>query len=171
MFDMTRKRALATTSTLTVAVSLFLIGATMAWAGKGPVELHVKAGGPDACVAFGFDHPGCNANYSLVANQKADGSVSGQYTDRFGNGDGFHAVVDCLSVNGNNAWIGGVITQGRIGDTDLTGLRVVTRVQDNGTSANDPPDKISYSYFSNVSCTTQFNAPLLDSPEGQVKVG
>ena len=144
----------------------------MAWAGKGPVVHQVKAGGPDACIALGFEHPGCDANYSLVANQYADGSVSGQYTDRFANGDGFHAVVDCLSVSGNDAWISGVITHGRIGDVDLAGLEVLTRVRDNGTSANDAPDQISFSFIDTVlpDCTTQPDLPLLDTPQGQVMV-
>ena len=106
--------------------------------GDGPVVHHVSVGTPDACVALGFEHPGCDANFSLVANQDADGDVSGQYSDRFANGDGFHAVVDCLVVIGNDAWISGVITQGRIDGIDLAGLDVLARVRDNGTSQNDP---------------------------------
>ena len=115
---------------------------------------------------------GLHGNYSLNAIQNADGSVKGQYTDQFGHGNGgFHAKVDCLSVVGNTAWIGGVITSGSYGSIeDATGLRVVTRVQDNGTSANDPPDLITYSYLSNISCTTNFSSPWLAAPEGQVKV-
>jgi hypothetical protein len=60
-----------------------------------------------------------------------------------------------------------VITSGTYG---AIGQRIVTRVQDNGTSAKDPPDKISYSYLSNVSCTTHFLTPLVATPQGQVKV-
>jgi hypothetical protein len=172
-------RLVGAASTLTVGVALVLIGATTAWAGKGPVVHQVSAGGPDACVSFDFlppeeRKPGCDANWSLVAKEWSDGSVSGQYTDRFANGDGFHAVVDCLSVSGNDAWIGGVITHGRVGDFDLAGLRVLTRVQDNGTSANDPPDKISLSFIDEApnlpDCTTQPDLPLFDAPQGQVKV-
>jgi hypothetical protein len=83
----------------------------------------------------------------------ADGSVSGQYTDRFANGDGFHAVIDCLVVDGNRVWVSGVITSGRFTDPDtgevfdLAGLDVFTSVQDNGTSANDPVDQISFSFI------------------------
>jgi hypothetical protein len=171
MLRMARKRVVGATATLTVAVSAVLIGATIAW-GTGPVEHHVSAGGPDACIAFGFEHPGCDANFSLVANQYADGSVSGQYTDRFANGNGFHAVVDCLVVSGDDAWISGVITQGRIDGIDLAGLEVLTRVRDNGTSANDPPDQISFSFidFELPDCTEQPDLPLFDTPQGQVNV-
>jgi hypothetical protein len=171
MLRITRKRVVATTSALTVSVASILVGATMAWA-SGPVVHHVTVGTPDACVALGFEHPGCDANFSLVANQYADGDVSGQYTDRFANGDGFHAVVDCLVVVGNDAWISGVITHGRIGDIDLAGLEVLTRVRDNGTSQNDPADQISFSFIDVdlPDCTEQPDLPLFDTPQGQVRV-
>jgi hypothetical protein len=170
MFGITKKRMVGIASAFTAAVVVVLAAAMMAWAGKGPVIHHVSVGGPDACEAIGFDHPGCNANFSLVANQKADGSVSGQWTDRFGQSDGFHATVDCLSIVGNTAWIGGVVTNGTYFGADVVGQRVVTVVQDNGNNANDPPDKISYSFLSNISCTTHFGAALLNAPDGQVKV-
>jgi hypothetical protein len=171
MLRITRKRVVASTSALTVSVASILVGATMAWA-NGPAVHRVTAGGPDACIAFGFEHPGCDANYSLVANQDADGDVSGQYSDRFANGNGFHAVIDCLVVVGNDAWISGVITHGRIGEIDLAGLEVLTRVRDNGTSRRDPPDQISFSFIDVdlPDCTEQTDLLLLDAPEGQVKV-
>jgi hypothetical protein len=171
MLPTTRKRVVATTSALTVLVASILVGATMAWA-SGPVVHHVTAGGPDACIDLGGEHPGCDGNFSLVANQYADGSVSGQYTDRFARGDGFHAVIDCLVVSGNDAWVSGVITHGRIGDIDLAGLEVLTQVRDNGTSANDPADQISFSFIDTElpDCTEQPDLPLLDAPEGQVRV-
>jgi hypothetical protein len=133
----------------------------------------VHVGGPDLCEGIDLD-PGCNANFSLEVIEFADGSVSGQYSDRIGHGlDGFHAVIDCLSVDGNDAWVSGVITQGNIGDFDLAGLDVATRVRDNGVSANDPADQISLSWIglSAFSCTDQpLGAPLFDMPQGQVIV-
>ena len=172
MLRVTRKRVVGTTSALTVLVASILVGATMAWATKGPVVHHVSVGSPDPCIAFGFEHPGCDANFSLVANQYADGSVSGQYTDRFANGNGFHAEVDCLVVSGDDAWISGVITQGRFEDFDLAGLEVLARVRDNGTSANDPPDQISFSFIDTAlpDCTEQPDLPLFDTPQGQVTI-
>ena len=115
--------------------------------------------------------PRMQRKFPLVANVYADGSVSGQYTDQFGHGNGgFHAVIDCVSIVGNIAWVSGVIKQGNLGTTDLAGVPVVTRVQDNGTSANDPPDRISYSWFTAIPCTNHVAWQLLDAPEGQVKV-
>ncbi len=125
---MARKRVVGAASALTVAVSAVLIGATIAWAGKGPVVHHVSAGGPDACIALGFEHPGCDANFSLVANEYSDGSGSRRIHDRFANGNGFHADVDCVAVSGNDAWISGVITQGSFDGIDLAGLEVLAQV-------------------------------------------
>ena len=162
-----------------VAVAVALILTTMAFA-TGPVVHRVSVGGPDACLALvGATRPGCDGDFSLTAIEYADGSVSGQYTDRFANGDGFHAVIDCLVVDGNRAWVSGVITSGRVTDPDtgevfdLAGLDVFTTAVDNGTSANDPVDQISFSFIGfEIPCTdaTELDLPLFDAPEGQVTV-
>jgi hypothetical protein len=152
------------------ALALALALVTAAWA-MTPVVHHVNAGGPDACGALGFDHPGCNGNFSLSAREYSDGRMLGQYTDRFTQGDGFHAEIDCVSVVGDDAWVSGVITQGTFDGQDLTGQPVATRVRDNGTSANDPPDQISFSWLGDARpCTLHVPYPLLDAPEGQVSV-
>jgi len=130
---------------------------------KNPVTHHVSAGGSDIVP------PGTNANFSLVANMKADGSVSGQWQDSFGHGNGgFHATITCLSViNGNEAWVSGVITSGNAGVTDLTGFFVITRVKDNGKSG----DQISFSFIDDPrSCLDQPDLPLFELTHGQVKV-
>ncbi len=174
MFSMTRKRWVGSSSALTMALVLVLMLTSMASA-AGPVVHRVSVGGPDACAGFpgGPFSPGCDANFSLVAIQYADGSVSGQYTDRFPQGDGFHAVVDCVFVDGNDAWISGVISHGTSGGVDLSGMPVSTRVRDNGTSANSTSDQIGYSLIGEdfaSSCEDQADAELFDAPQGQVKV-
>lgn len=172
MLANTRGRWARVSSALILALVMVLMLATMASAG-GPITHRVSVGGPDACIAWGFAHPGCDANFSLVAMQRVDGSSSGQYTDRFANGDGFHAVVDCLYVVGNQAWISGVITHGRWGEDDLAGMPVSTTVVDNGTNANSTPDQIAYSWIGEgfaPSCTEQTEWELFDTPQGQVKV-
>lgn len=75
----------------------------------------VTSGSPDLCAAIGAK-PGCDANYSLVAQRRADGSVTGEYHDQFTPFPGFggtaiHIAVNCLNVIGNQAWISGVVTQ------------------------------------------------------------
>ena len=154
-----------------LVAALSLVAATAAFAGG--VIHHVSAGTADACFAFGA-RPGCDANFSLVADQYANGSVKGQFTDRSKRLGGFTASIDCLSINGTEAWVSGVITSGTFAGEDLTGLAVSTMVKDNGTTANDPPDQISFTYWGGdlaFSCTTQSEGfGLLDAPQGQVTV-
>ena len=140
---------------------------------KNPVIHRVSVSGGDICEALGLP-PGCDANFSLVAIMKTDGSVSGQWQDTFpGGSGGIHVAVDCMEIVGNGAVISGVITHGNIDGVDLSGQRAITAVVDNGTSANDPPDQISFSFFpDNRDCTILIpdNFPLFDLAHGQVKV-
>ncbi len=132
----------------------------------------VTAGGPDACVSFG-GKPGCDGNYSFVAFQYADGSGSGQYTDRFARGEGIHGIIDCVRVVGKAAWVSGWITSGTgFNGFDLTGLPFTTLVVDNGTSAQQPPDQIASSHVGDdTPCTAMEPWDTLGvAPQGQVTV-
>jgi len=128
---------------------------------------HVSVGGPDQDPTNHTD-----ANFSLVAIQYGDGSVKGEWTDQFGQGQGgIHVQINCLFVQGNEAWVSGIISSGSFNGADLSGLPVVTRVQDNGKSANDPPDAISFSFIGNATpCTATPNLPLSPMTDGQVTV-
>jgi len=122
---------------------------------------------------FGILKPGTDANDSFIAIQYADGSVEGQWSDQFGHGNGgLHIAVDCLAVVGNQAWISGIATKAF--DDDLVGTRFATRVQDNGTSANDAPDQMSFTVGPIVnpafSCQNHPNFSLFDLDGGEVKV-
>ncbi len=133
----------------------------------------VTVGGPDLCEALGFPI-GCDANFSLVALQRADGSVKGQYHDQFSlgglNGNGFHVAVDCLYVDGNQAWVSGEITHARF-LVDIVGQNALTRVVDSGRSANDLPDQISASWINTgMTCIDVPDLPLFSVPQGQVRV-
>ena len=174
MFRITRKHMAGISSTLTLVLVLVLATTAVA---NGPVVQHVSAGGPDLCVSFFGTHPGCDGNFSLTANIFADGSMSGEYTDRFPRGGGFHAVIDCVSIIGNEAWVSGVITRGGVTDPDTgekfdwTGLPVAARVRDNGTSANAPADQISWSQIGDpTNCVVHSDYPSYDVPQGQVTI-
>ena len=133
---------------------------------------HVSVGGADVCEALGAP-TGCDANFSLVANQKADGSISGQWQDTFAaGGAGIHVAIDCLNIVGNGAVIGGVITHGTSGGGDVSGQRALTAVVDNGTSANDPLDQLSFSSRDDRDCNILVpgDFSLFDLTHGQVKV-
>lgn len=149
---------------------------------KNNVVHHASMGGADICEALGLP-TGCDANFSLVANEMADGSVSGQWQDTFAGGqEGIHVSVDCINVIDNFAIIGGIITTGTVGGVDVSGQRAVTAVVDNGTSANDPPDQLSFSFIGNVAiqllgstdCNAltpaSFQGFLNNLTNGQVKV-
>jgi len=142
-----------------------------------PILERVSVGGADVCEALGLP-TGCDANFSLTAYLKADGSVGGQWQDTFEGGqEGIHVAIDCLHVIGNAAIVGGVITHGNFGGLDLNGWQAVAAVVDNGTSTNDPLDQISVSRFVGESpggCMQldlgDFSGQIFDLVHGQVKV-
>ncbi len=143
---------------------------------KGPVIHHASLGGADVCEALGLP-TGCDANFSLVANMKADSSVKGQWQDTFvGGGEGIHVAIDCMKVVDNWAIVGGVITHGTSGGVDVSGWYAITAVVDNGTSANDPPDQMTFSFFDPaydcglLQTLTITDFDLFDLAHGQVKV-
>ena len=147
-------------SSLALALGLMLASAPALAQG---VVHHVSVGGPDQDATNHTD-----ANFSLVAIQHSDGTVTGQWTDQFGQGQGgMHAQINCLFVQGNNAWVSGTITSGTFGGVDLSGLPVITRVQDNGKTG----DQISFSFIGNATpCTAAPNLPLQPMTAGQVRV-
>jgi len=147
-------------SSITFAFSLMLASAPALADG---VQHFVSVGGPDQDPTNHTD-----ANFSLVAIQFGDGTVSGQWTDQFGQGQGgIHVQINCLSVQGNEAWVSGFVSSGTFNGADLSGLPVITRVQDNGKTG----DQISFSFIGNAaSCTTQPNLRLVPMTAGQVIV-
>jgi hypothetical protein len=97
-----------------------------------PVVHRLTVGGADA-VAYG--PPGSDANFSLVALQRADGTVKGQWQDSFGHGGGFHIQVDCLYIDGSDAWVSGPITKAN--DPDNIGRTANAMVRDGGETGDD----------------------------------
>ena len=82
-------------SRILLSIAIILVALIVVFPALATGPLHrVSFGGPDACEGFGLQ-PGCDANLSLVAIEQADGSVIGQYSDQFGDGNGgFHAAED-----------------------------------------------------------------------------
>ena len=84
---------------------------------------------------------------------------------------GLNAINNTISGNyigtdatGNNA-------VGNVNGVDVTGLPCITEVQDNGKSANDPPDQISFSFIGVATpCTAEPALPLNPMTDGQVTV-
>jgi len=151
-------------------------GRTLQASAGGQVVHQATAGSPDICSAVG-DKPGCDANFSLVAVQSADGGVTGEWVDRTSHvngGGGVHVAINCLNVIGNRAYVSGVVTQSS--NSDQVGQPALTKVVDNGRSANDPPDQISFSIIfpGVVDCNAApaFDGviPIFSTPQGQVVV-
>ena len=179
-------RRLSTTTLITLALILSGLGFPGATSVKGQSRIVnlVSAGGPDvADPDLPFETgPGVDKNFSLVAIKYGDGTVRGELVDRWGSGllpgtTMLRANIDCLYVEGNTAWVSGVITQGlyidETGSVDFTGAYIRTLVQDNGTN-NDPtnPDRIGFSVMRRTApwiCSEKRGA-LFDMPAGQVNV-
>lgn len=140
---------------------------------REPVH-QVTIGGPDVCSGFGAS-PGCDANFSLLAQVFADGSVSGHWIDRFSQnfgGGGAFGTVDCVAIEGNTAWIGGSVTMG----SGVVGARAITIAKDLGTSyALEPDDRFLTIYNPqdwglSADCQDKEVDFTLNAPQGQVTI-
>jgi hypothetical protein len=125
--------------------------------------------------------PGTDANFSLIATQRADGTVTGQWHDQFGGhgpgaelvGQFLHVEVNCLVVVGNDAWLSGTIKVASKDLAEFVGTTAFTQVRDNGTSVNDPADQVSFTFFGfppDLDCEDMLDLPLFDLNNGEVKV-
>ncbi|HEY2954002.1 MAG TPA: hypothetical protein VGK89_01990 [Candidatus Eisenbacteria bacterium] len=99
-----------------------VLGASVAMA---TTAVHRASGGGTV------DWPLARVTYGFTAEIDADGVVTGeaefQHRDL---GVHNHVEITCLTVIGNDAWIGGVIRESNI--PELVGVQIVWRVQDNG---------------------------------------
>ena len=80
--------------------------------------------------------------FSFNARERADGSVSGQFQI---NNRAFpahaHGRVTCMTVIGNDAWLGGIIESSS--NPTLVGLVSRWQVEDNGQGQAASPDRIN----------------------------
>ena len=106
---------------------------------SAPVH-QVTGGGKLSDVARDFIE-----TYAFTASIDGDGNVKGEIQIRFADAatDEFHSRITCLSVNGNSAWLGGVITQTHDETLAPVGTEFWLRVQDNGQGAGALPDRMS----------------------------
>ena len=136
--------------------------------GNGVIH-RASVGGHDVDISY---DPG-DKNFSLIAVQRADGSVSGEWTDMFGQGlGGIHVEVDCLNVSDDSATVSGIVKNGEINGVDITGQRALTRVWDGGKNTADGTDYISFSYTGPLlpNCSYAGPLPALVMTKGQVTV-
>jgi hypothetical protein len=131
-----------------------------------PVVRRLTVGGADSQL---YGPPGSDANFSLVALQRADGTVNGQWSDQYG-GAGMHAEIDCLYVDGNTAWVSGPVTQHT--NPDLVGRTANAQVRDGGDTGDDMVSPVFF--FLPYTCADQFPFDsyglLVPVNNGQVKL-
>jgi hypothetical protein len=118
--------------------------------------------------------------YSFIALSvgtfpNAKGQLEGKIA-RTTNFQDIHVEVDCLVINGNEAWMSGPITRLIVNGIaqDPRGRQVAWRVQDNGEGANSPPDMgtILFVGFPQA-CLVYFfteDLPLLPTDNGNIRV-
>jgi hypothetical protein len=82
--------------------------------------------------------------FSFTAVTKSDGTVTGEVELKSrASGTVIHATINCLTVVGNHAYIGGVVTKSTDPEFDFVGKPCVFAVIDNGEGAGSPPDELS----------------------------
>jgi len=133
--------------------------------------------GPVVARANGSGHYWLGADdllrsFSFNALKHADGYVSGQFQLTNRNNDvAAHGSVTCLSIVGNQAWVGGIVEKVRAGGstTIQVGQARGWLATDNGEPGGDEPDRISgFRLLEN--CETQPNWPGSAVEAGNIQV-
>lgn len=105
----------------------------------------------------------------------AKGQLEGKIA-RLTNFQDIHIKVDCLVINGNEAWMSGPITRLVVNGVaeDPRGRQVAWRVQDNGEGSNSPPDMGTVMFVGfPQACLVYFlfeDLPLVPDANGDIQV-
>ena len=105
----------------------------------------------------------------------AKGQLEGKIA-RATNFQDIHVDVDCLVINGNEAWISGPITKLVVNGVQQPprGRQVAWRVRDNGEGVNSPPDMGTVLFVGfPQACLVYFlteDLPLLPTANGDIRV-
>jgi hypothetical protein len=155
---------IAAATLLAVLVSAGTAGREFLEDGSAPV--HWASGGGTV------EYAGALNTHAFIAQIDAGGNVKGQaefqlrYIDTT-----VHAEVNCLTVVGNNAWIGGTITRTSNPAQVGLGLQILFQVQDNGEGDAHPPDMTSPLVWGAVpSCSATPPLGLIEWTNGNVQV-
>ncbi len=115
---------------------------------------------------------GALRTFAFTAKTRADGTVQGQYqvNNRDVSGSKEHGTVTCLEVDGNEAWIGGVITHSSVPYRE--GIRRVFYVVDRGEGSGDRPDQASMFLvaLTTAECHTRPYIPPEELEGGNIQV-
>ena len=150
-----------------LVVGLALTGLTAAPASADRVVHSATGGGSRE-----FTQVEGKGTFGFNAKLYADGTAEGNFEFNGhipGTAHGRTKIdLDCLSVQGNEAWMSGFVTQSS--DPSLVGGYVVFRARDNGERRDDPPDRIS-PLFSAPPQECRSRPPLpMDPVQGNIQV-
>lgn len=121
-----------------------------------------RADGPMASGHGNLTVSGELRTFSFNAVKHADGSVTGESELKSrASGTVIHAALNCLTVVGNQAYIGGVVTNSN--NSSLVGKPCVFTVIDNGEGDNAPPDELSFFVTFATGPTEDCNGPTVHS--------
>ncbi len=122
--------------------------------------VHRVSGGGKLDISTLFSLP--PEQYGFTASVDGNGVARGQMHANFSAPDvTFHMEISCLSVNGNDAWLGGTVTQTHDASIYPVGTSFIFRVQDNGQGKSAAPDRMSFFFFAPPElCGFQFNIDL-----------
>jgi hypothetical protein len=115
----------------------------------------------------------CSQRLTMNAISDESGSAVGQFdgSSEEGGGIRLHGSITCLSVDGNVAQLGGVVTQSNI--PDFIGLQVTWLVVDNGEGEQSPADQTT-DLFANRDCESDLRSHprfvLFDVIQGDIQV-
>lgn len=87
-----------------------------------------------------------HGNAAFTAHKDADTSVKGQAEVHFYGGTNVHIDVTCVSIWGDDAWLGGVTTRSN-NDAYPVGVEWRWRVRDNGQGAAADQDQEGYYFY------------------------
>lgn len=115
----------------------------------------------------GFRH------FTFHAREKNNGNVEGNGVLTYIGGVEFSSFdIDCLVVDGNVAWMSGVVTRDRL--PELVGQLCAFRVVDNGEGAGAPPDELSILYYGTdpavYTCVNTLLVPVYPIEGGNIQV-
>lgn len=154
-----------------IAASAFSLAASSAALADMPI--HKATGGGSAPV------PGTELeSYGFQAQISADGSVKGKAVFQFRPQDArFFGDITCFQVNGNDAWMGGELTQVDAEGFPPLPIYFVWQVRDNGEGAAAASDQVSVVLLSLNPAFPELckqepvsPAPLIDLDNGNIQV-
>jgi hypothetical protein len=161
---------------LLAVATLFLVLRGVQSLSATPLDATSSATGVAHVVLSDRDDPVCGSSCAQRLTMNAvsadDGGAVGQFElfSEEGGGIRVHGSISCLSVEGNEAQLGGVITQSDI--PDLIGLQVTWLVVDNGEGSGSPDQTTDL--FGNRNCESDLRShprfALFDVVKGDIQV-